>query len=145
MKTEKTYKELQSFDNAATLYLIKNEYFKDGKFTDKATTKLVSNMKNVIKQAGKHFEEFKELGNDIQIDYCSVDEKTKVILYNQDKSYQFTKEKLKECNKAIKELAEKKVTVHTRITDGEFELTDEEKEAFSGILIHEIKKEEENV
>ncbi|MEK6879217.1 MAG: hypothetical protein AABY22_06385, partial [Nanoarchaeota archaeon] len=133
---------LQKFDNAATLYLIKNEYFKDGKFTDKPVTKLVSNMKNIIKQGGKHFEEFKELSNDIQIDHCAVDEKTKVILREENGSYKFTKEGLKECNKAIKELVEKKVIIHVRITEGEWELTDDEKEIFSGILIPEIVKTE---
>ena len=156
MKVEKSYKELQAFDNVATAYLIKHGFFKinpetkQGDFTNKEITKLVANMKKIIKQGQELFAEYSEKVADLKIDYCSVDEKTKAILYDDvpnskggvDRNYRFTKERLKEFNKKVKELADEKVELHARITDGEWELTDDEKDAFSGLLIPEIKKED---
>ncbi len=153
MKKKITYKKLQEFDKMATNYLVKNGYFtpavfKDGhpvsagEFTNKEQTKLVANMKNIVKQGKKAFEEFTELQNNIYIDNCAVDEKTKVMILDAKGGYQFTPEKQKEVYKKIKELVISEIEIHARITEGEWGLTDEEKEAFNGIIIPEFKTEE---
>jgi len=133
MKKQLTYKELQVFDNMATSYLIRRGYFipaclpkegepmKPGYFSAKPATKLVANLKNVIKQAHKHFEEYREKEGDLAIDNCATDEKTKAILMDGDK-YRYTQDGLKAFIKARRELSETKVDIHARITDGEWEL-----------------------
>lgn len=158
MKKTVTYKQLQQFDILATNYLVNNGYFinptpakgdepaKAGGFTTKEPTKLVANIKNIIKQSDKLYEGFSEEKTNILIDNCAVDDKTKAILYDESKdavgntirNYRFTKEGQKEVNKKIKELLEKEVEIHVRITEGEFDLTTEEKEAFNGIVIPEF-------
>lgn len=154
MKKTLTYKDLQLFDNAATRYMIRTGYFKPGKpasgeepatngeWTLKIPTKFVLNLKNVIKQAAKHFADYSELHNDIHLEHCATDEKTKVVLYTPTGGYQFTKEAIKKVNSEIKELANKTIEIHARITEGDWDLTDEEKEAFNGIVIPEFKTEE---
>jgi len=158
MKKSVTYKKLQQFDTLATNYLINNGYFtpavpakdgipaKAGGFTDKTPTKLVANIKNIIKQSDKLYEGFAERKAEILIDNCAVDDKTKVILYDESKdgsgnlirNYKYTKDQQKAVNKALKELSEQEVEIHVRITEGELTLTDEEKEAFNGIVIPEF-------
>lgn len=138
MKKSQTYRELQRFDNIATAYLRREGYFDENGWTKKEPTKLVSNIKNVIKQAGKLFEVYKEKVDDLSIDHCLVDEKTKAILREENGAYKFGKEELKKFNAAIKELSNSSVEVHTRITEGEWDLTDEEREVFSGLVIAEI-------
>lgn len=162
MKKTITYKQLQVLDSAATAYLIRTDYFVPmipacgdtpavpGRFTDKEDTKLSKNIKNIIKQGNKLFEEYNELKADILLDNCLVDEKTKAILYDDSKdangnvvrNYRFSKEGHRAANKAVKDLANKEIEIHVRITDGDWDLTDEEKEAFNGILIPEFKMEE---
>ena len=148
MKAERTYKELQKFDGISTKYMVANGYYvfaEDGKgsYTEKEPTKLVTNIKNVIKQITKHFEEFNELAEEQRIDNCSVDEKTKIILREPDRSYKFTKEGLKALNKAFKELENTKVEIHIRITEGEWELSDDEKEVFSGLVIPDVSQDKD--
>lgn len=135
MKKSVTYRELQKFDNLATAYLRRNEYFDDKGWTKKEPTKLVTNIKNVVKQCAKHFETYKELVDEIHIDNCLVDEKTKAILREENGTYKFSKEGLKEVSKKIKDLAGTSVDLHVRITEGNLDLSDEEKEAFNGIVI----------
>lgn len=154
MKKQITYKEMQVLDNFATSYLIRTGYFKaavpskgdlpavPGEWTLKTPTKFVLNLKNVIKQCGKHFTDYSEMQNDIYLDNCAVDEKTKVVLYTPAGGYQFTKESIKKVNSEIKELANKTIDIHVRITEGDWELTDAEREAFNGIVIPEFKLEE---
>ena len=140
MKKEQSYKELQRFDNLATAYLRREGYFDETGWTKKEPTKLVSNIKNVLKQAGKLFEEHKEKVEDLSIDHCLVDEKTKAILREANGAYKFEKEELKKFNTAIRELANSKVEIHIRITEGDWDLTDDEKEVFSGIVIPEVSQ-----
>lgn len=163
MKKSISYKRLQQFDILGTNYLINNGYLtnpvpakgdepaKQGGFTTKELTKLVVNIKNIIKQSDKLYAGFSEEKTNILIDNCAVDDKTKAIIYDESKdaagntirNYRFTKEGQKEVNKQIKELLEKEVEIHVRITEGDWVLTDEEKEAFNGIVIPEFTPEEE--
>lgn len=151
-----SYKRLKEFDDVSTAYMVKNGYYVEGVpakgdvpekkpyFTDKAPTKLIVNIKNIGKQIKKAFETYSEKLTDLNLDYCAVDESKKppVIMYNELGGLCFTIEKQKELNKKRKELYESEVDIYPRITEGEFELTDEEKDAFSGIVIPEIHEEE---
>lgn len=153
MKKEISYKELQKFDNFATSYLIRTGYFvpaqlqtkdspmKPGFFTEKKATKLVANLKNLIKQANDHFDVYKEKQTELYVDNCAVDEQTKAILLDERGGYKFTKEGQKKLIKDLKELNNSKVEINIRITEGEWELSDEEAEAFSGLAIPEVKSE----
>lgn len=163
MKKPITYNQLQRFDIVATNYLIREGYFnphvpaigdkpaKRAYYTDKPITKLVANIKNVIKQGDKLYETFNEKQNNILIDNATVDEKTNAILYDDShdakgnliRNYRFTKDQQKEVNKQRKNLLNETVEIHSRITNGEFDLTEEEKEAFSGIVIPEVKEDGE--
>lgn len=155
MKKQLSYKELQNFDNAATLYLIKNGYFtnavsetettpaKPAGFTTKPNTKFSANLRKVINQAAQHFKEYSEAIDDLQIKYCAVDEKTKTILLDDKGNRKFTIEGHQSLKKAIKELSNEKVEINTRITEGDWDLTDEEKQAFNGIVIPEFETDEE--
>lgn len=163
MKKTVTYKQIYNFDTVAMAYLTKEGFYiqpvaakgdepaKPGKYTDAPLTKLATNIKKVIKQTDALYEEFNEKKTDIFLDAASVDDKTKVILYddvkdglgNISRNYRFTVEKQKEVNKKIKELMNREVEIHVRITEGEWKLTDEEREAFNGIVIPEFTPEEE--
>lgn len=151
-KIKRSYKDLKKFDDVSTEYMIKEGYYIDAvpakgedpgkkpQFTDKTPTKLILNIKNVGKQIAKLFEDFQEKVTEIQLDHCAVDESKKppVIMYNDRGGLCFTVEKQKELNKKIKELWNEETEIHSRITEGDFSLTDEEKEAFSGIVIPDL-------
>ena len=154
MKKEFSYKQLQKFDNFATSYLIKNGYYSvgspggDGKepipagFTNKENTKLSANIRNIIKQWQKCFAEYKETLDDLELDHCAVDDKTKVVLTDSKGQRMFTPEKAKLLKKAIREFSETNVVINVRITEGDWELTDEERDAFNGLVIPEFNTEE---
>ncbi len=158
MKKSITYKDGQRLNNVIFNYFITKGYFiagipatadspaKPGRWSDLKPTKLVANMKNIDKQWAKIFEEYTSLRDDLQLDHCATDEKTKVILMNENGSRKFTVEGEKALKKAIKELDEKEVELHVRITtEGIDDLSDAEKEVFNGILIpaFEVATEEE--
>ena len=65
-----------------------------------------------------------ELIESAAIDFCLEDPTTKKILRNEKGGYEYTK-----------------VDIDARITEGDYALTAEEKEFFSGIVIPEIKEE----
>ncbi len=154
MKKSLTYKQIQKFDTAATQYLIKNGYYNNAKeetatspaksagWTKKENTKLTANMRNVIKQIAQHFKDYSELLDDLQLDHCSVDDKTKTILLDEKGNRKFTVEGLRAYRKDVKKLDEKEVEIHIRITEDEWELTEEETELFSGIIIPEPNQSE---
>lgn len=150
MEIKTTYRKLKEFDTIATGYYIRKGFYdeKTKQFTEQKPTKLVANLKSIGKQCKKLFEEFSEKEMEINIDCCSVDEKTKVILKDEKGNFEFTKEGQKERTKKIKALWEEEVTIHDRITKGtpdDFWLTEEEAECFSEIVIEKVEspKEEE--
>ncbi len=151
MKKKFTYEGIKAWDSVATQYLIRNGYYnnatnetatspaKAAGFTNKENTKLTSNMRNIIKQIGKHYQAYNERIDDLQIDFCAVDEKTHTILLDEKGNRKFTVEKLKEYKQAVKKLDQEEVDIHVRITEGVKmdELMDEEIEYFSGVIIPE--------
>ena len=163
MKKSITYKRLHKFDVVATAYLIENGYYvsaisaigetpsKAAKYTDKVPTKLVANIKNIIKQTDALYEDFNEKKTIIFIDNALEDDKTKAILYDDTKdgngnvvrNYKFSKDGQKKVNEEVKKLMNEEVEIHVRITEGELGLTEEEKDAFNGIVIPEFTPDED--
>jgi len=142
MKVEKTYLEVIVLNKIAVNYLNKN-VDETGKPIENKMTESVRKFN--AKQLVKQIDEYNDKLDDIQLSVCAVDEKTKVILKDQGQR-QYTvdgQRKLKEQNKA---LLNTKIELHARIVEDAADLielmTDEEKEAFSGLLIPEIKTEE---
>ena len=132
MKIQRTYLELINFNQVAAAYLDKNK---------EAETKLCSAIKQFSKQLKNIFEDYNDERDDLQRNNCSVDEKTKVILKDEKGNRQFTIEAEKKLKKEMKELLQAKVECHARIPEGIdeliSELTETEREVFSGIIIPE--------
>lgn len=145
MKTEKTYTELFDFNIVALAYLDKH------KDQENKLCALLNNF--VSKQLRKIFNEYNDEKDTLQLNNCAVDDKTKVILYTESTNEhgqkvrlrQFTVEAELKLKKEIKELNKQKVEVHLRTSEGIEglieELTEDEKEAFSGIVIPLLKSE----
>lgn len=135
MKTKKTYLELIKFNAVAGVYLEKNK---------ESENKICVALKNVIKkQVVKHFENYNEEVDILQLNNCATDEKTRVILKDEKGNRQFTVEGELKLKKESKLLLAQTVEMHQRIPEGIDDLiaklTDEEKEYFSGIVIPEQK------
>lgn len=154
MKKSITYKEAQILNNMLSNYFVDNGYWDVEKKTwsekcTKEPTKLFVNMRNIKKQVEELQIEYNEKVDDLRLDNCATDEKTGVILHTDvvgkdgqiTQIKQFTPAGTKKFNKEVKELLEKEVDIHVRITEGEFNLTDEQKEHFNGILIPAFKVE----
>ena len=140
-KVEKTYKEIIAFEQASANYFVRKGFLdpKTNQFTEKEETKAVINLKNIGKQWKKLHEEFQEKVQELQLEHCLEDEKTKKVLRNEDKSYAFSKEGERKFSKAYKDLLKETVTIHQRLIVGENDFNEEEKEAFSGFVIPEIQ------
>lgn len=131
MKTSKSYLDLIFFVTIGKKYLEKHQ---------DAENKISASVKNVIdKQIKKHFETYNDELDTLQVSNCAVHETTKVILKDEKGNRQFTIEGELKLKKESKDLINQVVEIHTRIADGidslVAELTEEEKEAFSGIVV----------
>lgn len=127
MKVERTYAQLFALDVVSANYRKNNP---DNKITACLT--------NFNKQLKKHFEEYFDEQDNLQINNCLTDEKTKAIIYV-DKERQFSQDGERKLKQDIKELKKKKVFIHSRIAEDVSDLinklTEEEKEVFSEIVI----------
>ncbi len=141
MKTEKTYLQTMVFNQACTIYLTNNGYFKDGEMTKLEPTKLVTCLKNVLKQLPNIFAEYNEEKQCIVEMNCVVDSQTKIMLKDANGQYSYTAEGAKKMRKELKALNETKVTIHQRLVEGEFTLTSNEEEAFAGFVVPELVEE----
>lgn len=133
---KKTFQELKDIDVIYSKLSVDKDF---------ANTKLGYAFKRFTeKNTQKIFTDFNEVLDGVRIDNALVDEKTKAILYNEDRrNYQFSKEGLKEVLKRNKEIAKE-------WEDKEFEvipfickdipesvvLLDEEKELLEGVIIN---------
>ena len=129
MKNKKTYGQLIEANIHMGGYLQKH----------KEENKICVSIKNFSKQLQKVFEEYNDDRDTLQLNNCAVDEKTKVILKDEKGNRQFTVEGEIKLKKDLKDLLLKEVEIHSRIPEGIDELiaglTEEEKEAFAGIVI----------
>lgn len=143
MKVTKTYTELQVFDAVAANYLVKkgfaeiipNEGFK---YTTKnPSTKLVSCLKQVLKQLAPVFQTLQEELDIIRIMNCAVDPTTKVQLPKINGVRQYTIEGELNLKKEVKHLLKTHIALDARISPdiNYSEFTPEELVAFSEIVI----------
>ena len=139
-KTKKTFKELDQFDKVATGYLVRNGFYSHEQrgYTDKPATKLVSAIKNVFKQVFKNRDEI--LNEELElarINNALEDPTTKELLLNEDRSYKYSKEGMVKLRADLNVIYNREVDMHQRIVkDADLsELTEEEIEAFDGLVI----------
>src|SRR3990170_3280276 len=134
MKIQKTYLELINFNQVAAVYL-------DRCIKKEAENKLFSAIKQFSKQLKNIFENYNDERDNLQLNNCSVDEKTKIILKDDKGNRQFTIEAEKKLKKELKELLQVKIECHARIPESIdeliSELTETEREVFSAIIIPE--------
>ncbi|HJY63371.1 MAG TPA: hypothetical protein VJ455_04380 [Ignavibacteria bacterium] len=134
MKIQKTYFELINFNQVAEVYL-------DRCIKKEAENKLCSAIKQFSKQLKNIFENYNDERDNLQLNNCSVEEKTKVILKDDKGNRQFTIEAEKKLKKELKELLLTKIECHARVPEGIdeliAELTEMERAVFSGIIIPE--------
>src|SRR3972149_7787677 len=132
MKIQRTYLELITFNQVAAAYIEKNK---------EAENKLCSSIKQFSKQLKNIFENYNDERDNLQLNNCSVEEKTKVILKDDKGNRQFTIEAEKKLKKELKELLLTKIECHARVPEGIdeliAELTEMERAVFSGIIIPE--------
>ncbi len=126
---EKTFEQILDFNAFANDYLSKN----------KGESKLSYAVKKVQKKLAKTIEEYVDKIKDLEIDKASVDKEGNLLI--KDNKYQYTKDNLKELNKAKKELYESSIVevynVDSHIVEyiDEYELTLEQKEIFEGFVL----------
>lgn len=126
---EKTFEQILDFNSSANEYLSKN----------KGESKLSYAVKKVQKKLAKTIEEYVDKIKDLEIDKASVDKDGNLLI--KDNKYQYTKDNLKDLNKARKELYESsiievyKVDSHIVEYIDEYELTLEQKEIFEGFVL----------
>lgn len=126
---EKTFEQILDFNASANEYLSKN----------KGESKLSYAVKKVQKKLSKTIEEYVDKIKDLEIDKASVDKEGNLLI--KDNKYQYTKENLKDLNKARKELYESsiievyKVDSHIVEYIDEYELTLEQKDIFEGFVL----------
>lgn len=105
-------------------------------------TKLCYAIKKILPKLKLIQEEYRELRNDIEIETAVVDEKGMLILDNEGR-FRYTPEGMKKRNKSWIELMDKEVdNLPTHICPEDFELSDEQKEAFSSFIIPKLSVEE---
>src|SRR3990172_8221284 len=113
MKIQRTYLELINFNQVAAAYIEKNK---------EAENKLCSAIKQFSKQLKNIFENYNDERDNLQLNNCSVEEKTKVILKDDKGNRQFTIEAEKKLKKELKELLLTKIECHARVPEGIDEL-----------------------
>ena len=66
-------------------------------------TKVQKKLLKIYNKLKVHYDRYEELRGDIRLDYASVDDKNNVVL-NEKSDYVFTKDQLKELQKALRDL-----------------------------------------
>ena len=122
MKT--TIKKLIEFANVGGSYLAKEK-------KDKLSYAIEKVSKRSLKRI---FEDHNDRIADIEIDLCSVDEKGN-ILKDEKGNLCYTKENLKKKRDQLKKLLDYEVDIEPHVVEGTDGLTDEEIDAFYGIVL----------
>lgn len=148
MKIQKDYRELLNYHTVSGIYIEKNKKKTAEIDPEKESeNKIVASIKRFNKQMPAIFDVYNDLRDDMQLNNCSVDEKTKVILKDKDGNRQYTVAAEKKLKQELKDLIVQKVECHARIAEGIDDLiltlNEAELEAFSGIVIPEQPKEAE--
>ncbi len=146
MKVNKTYFEIKIIDALLADYLIRNNFLADKKYTDKQPTVFASAAKNILNQIAKHFLILNDEIDSLKIKNCACDPVTKVQLKGPNDNFgnptrQFTSEGELQLKSDLKALMKVEVELHARIikeVDLDFKPTDEEREAYTGILLEPL-------
>lgn len=102
-----------------------------------AKTKLGYAIERVRKNCKRHIDAYNEAVQDLQVDNAATDDKG-VLLTEENGAYKYTREGMKNLNKAIRELRKKDVEVEVyHASELPEELSDEMKEVFDGFVIKE--------
>lgn len=129
MKIKKTYEQLSELSSIASGYLSRHQGTEN---------RLCEKIRNLARtQIKKHLKSLNEQDEILRIDFCAIDEKTKVILRDEHGKYQFTREGIKELHRATKHYRETTILELDSciIEDVPDDLTQEEIECFLGLLI----------
>ena len=126
---EKTFEQILDFNAFVNEYVKKN----------KGESKLSYAMKKVQKKLANTIEEYVDKLKDLDIDKASVDKDGNLLI--KDERYLYSKDNLKELNKAKKELYESSrvdvYNVESHIVEyiDEYELTLEQKDILEGFVL----------
>lgn len=132
MKTvSKTYIQIIQFVESAAVYL-KDKKDKENKLCH-AIRKQLKSFEGII-------ESYNDKVTDLRLDYCAVDEKTKIILKDTTGNLQFTVDQQKQLNAKLSELRKSQVVISPEIITEDVEalvagLSTLQKEDFAGIVI----------
>lgn len=130
MKVKRNMEELDEYMNQAKFYYAMHSEKK---------TKFKKCLELIAMQIGKIKKEHNEELEELRLDLCSVDEKTKAILFGEDGAYKFSPENYKKLLSKSKELNQKQYEIHSRILpenkDHIDELSEAQKKAFNGLVI----------
>jgi len=159
MVLKKSYLELFQFESVGSAYIANVAAKSETSNQIKIEDKLCVQIKNVFKQIVKIRETYNEEVDRLQTNNCMTYPEGhkfhKAIMYEEVKMPDGTMGRQKQFNpegelklkKELKVLLDEKVDIHSRIPEGveEFikDLSDYEKEVFSGLVIPEIEKEDE--
>jgi len=127
---DKTYQEVVLFVNTARVWMQEHD-------TD---TKLRSALRKVVARCMTLLEAQNEAIVDIELEHCSTDDKTKIILKDERDQFRYTKDAMKKRNAAIRELRAKPLEIAPLLVnpadlpDG---LTGAERDAFAGFVLAE--------
>lgn len=140
MKIEISYEEMFQLQVEANTFLFKEGFIDEkGEETKKQQPKIVPAVKNILKQIDKLIPDYNDGLDNLRLDNCVVNEKTKVVLKDEKGNYKFTVEGTKSLKKAVKEFRKEKVEIHQRlIQDSGVDI--EEYESFKDILVPTSKE-----
>lgn len=125
VKPKKTHEEVFDFIKVAQRYLAEH----------KEQTKLRHALLRELKWALKVHKRYQRRVEDIQIEYCWTDERG-VITTDARGELEFTREKIVERNKALRDLYDSAIEVETYFaTEVPDTLTEEERDAFEGFVL----------
>lgn len=123
---DRAYRDVVSFVQAARFWL--QEHNDD--------TKLRQAVKKVLGRCMKLLEAQAEQEEDIQFEHCSTDDKTKIILKDENGQLKFTKDTVRKKNDAIRALRAKPLDIVPIIVD---EVPDDlkgtDRDAFAGFVL----------
>jgi len=120
--TKKTWDDFVSYSN---------------KYLSQTDTKVCYAVEKVLRLNKNISSDFQESVADIQIEFCSVDDKGNII-FDEHGRRKFTRENEKNLNKAVKELYNEEIKIKPfYCTDKQWvdSLNEDEKEIFKGIIL----------
>lgn len=124
----KTYQDCFEFFRAASQWISRHD--EESKFKYALT--------KVSRKITKLQEKYQESMEEINIEHCATEDKTGVILRDQQGQYKYTKDELIKRNREVNKLFHSEVEIEPHIaTDVPEDLTSLEREVFDGFVLKE--------